>query len=71
MFKQGTAADELAEAMRRLVLNSQAEEQTHANKLSDAVDCLDNAAALFDELNMSKASETICQIIEKIAQENK
>ncbi len=67
MFKQRLTADELAETMRRGLLVKEAEDHAHVDKLTEAMECLDQAAMLFEDIGMPKAAEAITQIIEKIA----
>jgi hypothetical protein len=70
MFRQRETADDLAESMRRGLLVEEAEDRTHATKLAEAMEYLDQAAALFDDIGMQRAAEVVTNIIEKMAQES-
>lgn len=67
MYKQSSVADDLAESMRRELLSTEAEEHTHAGKVSSAIDDLGHASEVFDELGMKEASDIILNILQKLA----
>lgn len=67
MFKQTKASQEIAEFMHREMLNTKAEDYTHTSKLNYAVECLNKAAELFDDIGMHKESTAITLYLEKMA----
>lgn len=69
MYKQKTASDEIAEFMRRELLAEKAEEATHTSKLNHAVNCLNKAAELFDDIGMHKEAEATVSFLKKFAGE--
>jgi hypothetical protein len=71
MFKQTQYADEIAEAMRREGLVKEAEDFSQASNLTYALECLDCAASLFDDIGMTKASELVTDVIAKFAKADK
>jgi len=58
-FKQSESADLIAEAMRRVELESKAETATHANKISRAYECLNEAAELYENLGNHEMAKYI------------
>jgi len=67
MFKQTDASNELAELMRQNILSEKAESATHSNKLSRAMECLNNAADLLDGIGMRKAAASVTEVMQDVA----
>jgi hypothetical protein len=59
-------SDEIAESMRRsLFVNS--EDSTHELKLTNAIECLNKAAEILDDIGLENHAEVVTILLEKIA----
>ena len=67
MFKQNVTADELAAAMSQSQLIKEAEDRSDADNIGKALEYLNEAVSLFNDIDMPKAAEVTSRIILKVA----
>lgn len=58
---------DIAEEMSKQLRAGSMEETTHVNKLAYALDCLNKAAELLDNMDDHKSSEIVTKVIERLA----
>lgn len=58
---------DLAEEMSKHLRAEETEQATHVNKIAYALDCLNKAADLLDNMEDHKSSEIVTRVIERIA----
>ena len=67
MFKQSNFENEILQSMEKSLVANQSEESNGFNKLAKAVDCLNNAATLFDQAGMHEAASELTNVIKSLA----
>lgn len=66
-MKNKSADFDLALDMSRNLQEQKVESVLHINKIAAALDCLNKAAELLDNMNAHQASEIVTKIIQKVA----
>ncbi len=69
MIKKSLFEDELIEGMQKHLALDDADKKI--NKLDHAVDCLNSAASIFEDVNLTVQSDKIINLLSKIAQHNR
>lgn len=70
MFKQGSIADELYRSMEKSLVKNQAEKNTHElTRLAQAVDYLNDAAAIFERAGMTEEADMITEVLAGLAKD--
>lgn len=68
MFKIGSFENEILQTMEKsLVQANQKDKSSGFDKLAKAADCLNNAAAIFDQAEMYTESSEITDVLESLA----
>lgn len=68
MFKQASVADELLRSMEKTLVKNQAEKNTHQlTRLAQAVDYLNDAAAIFERAGMTEEADLITDVLQALS----
>lgn len=70
MFKQASVADELLRSMEKTLVKNQGENKTHQlTRLAQAVDYLNDAAAIFEHAGMTEEADLITEVLAGLAKD--
>lgn len=68
MFKQASLEDEIYRSMEKQLVSNQVEDTHGIRKLAQAVDCLNAAAEIFEQADMSETATDITQVLESLTE---
>lgn len=69
MFKSSSIEQELMQSMEKQLMIKRADDKGGFNKLAKAIDYLNAAAHIFDQVNFVEESEDITKILASLAEE--
>jgi hypothetical protein len=71
MFKNKSVVDDLISSMEKNLVKNAVEDTFGFDKIAKAVDYLNSAADLFDDVGLSAEAETITRVLESLAEKKK
>jgi hypothetical protein len=68
MFKESSLENELYRSMEKQLVSNQVESRYGFDKLARAIDCLNAAAQIFEQADMSDISDDISQVLSSLTE---